>query len=365
MARRSSALISAALLLNLIVAAAAPAAADNKKKDLEKEAKAAEKAGDADKAGALYCELVEVDKKSKTAKAKCDEFKQRTQAAQDAKDTQAMTAGKAALADHRFQDAINAFKSVTAARYKDEAARYLSKDIPDAQKAYAADQAARKQREEAARDAEHFKKGNDAYQQNDFDTAKAQLSQVTGANAAEAKRLLQNIDDYKSGFDQGFKFEKAGKQKQAADAYRRILKIKPDGPWDVSKKLAKLDKDLKAAAATAAAEKAASEKPAAPLSTDDSNLAEAISGFYRGEYQQSQAKLASYAGDGPRKALALFYLGACELSQYYLAAGEPPKDLYDRAVEHFRAARKTAPSFAPPVQYISPRVMKVFSEAGS
>ncbi len=363
MARRLSALISAALLLSFLIAAA-PASADNKKKDLEKEAKAAEKAGDTEKAGSLFCELIQIDTKNKNAKKKCDDYTQRLQAAQDTKDAQTMATGKAALADHRFQEAINAFKSVTAARYKDEAARYLSKDIPDAQKAFAADQAARKQREEEARNADRFKKGSVAYQQNDFDTAKLQLSQVAGANAAEAKRILQNIDDYKSGFDQGFKFEKAGKQKQAVDAYRKILKIKADGPWEVSKKVAKLEKEMRAAAA-AAAEKAAAEKPAAPLSADDNKLAEAISGFYRGEYQQSQDKLASYSGDGPRKALALFYLGACELSQYLLAAGDPPKDLYDKAVEHFRAARKTVPAFAPPEQYISPRVMKVFSEAGS
>jgi len=359
MARKSSALISAALLLSLLVASDPFAAAENKKKDLEKEAKAAEKAGDADKAGSIFCELLQIDTKNKNAKKKCEEYNQRMQAAQDSKDGQAMASGKAALANHNFQDAINAFKSVTTARYKDEAARYLTKDIPAAQKAFAAEQATRKQHEEEARNAEHFKKGKDAYQQNDFDTAKAQLSQVTGANAAEAKRIVQNIDDYKAGFDQGFKFETGRRYKQAADAYRKILKIKPDGPWEVNKKLAKLDKDMKAAAA-AAAEKAALEKQ------EDKDLADAISGYYHGDYQQSQAKLANYSGDGPRKALALFYLGACELSQYLLAdPGNPPKSLYDKAVEHFRAARKTAPAFAPPTQYISPRVMKVYTEAGS
>ena len=365
MARKSSALISCALLLGLGLAAEQPAHAANKKKELAKQAAAAEQNGDLDQAGALYCELLQVDKKNKTAKAKCDEYTQRNQAL-DAKDTQAMAAGKSALAEHRFQDAIAAFKSVTSKRYKDEASRYLSKEIPEAQKAFAAEQAQRQQRqqrEEEAHNADRLKQGTEAYQQNDFDGAKALLLRVTGPNAAEAKRLLQNIDQYTAGFNEGFKLEKAGKTKQAAERYRQILKIKADGPWEVGKKLAHLQQEAKAAAAAAAQPAAGGQ---AGLSAEDSALADAISGYYRGEYQQSGSKLASYAGDGPKKALALFYLGACELSQYFLATpANSPKELYERAVEHFRAARKAAPSFAPPVQYISPRVLKIYIEAGS
>jgi hypothetical protein len=364
MARKSSALISCALLLGFGLAAEQPAHAANKKKELAKQAAEAEQGGDLDQAGALYCELLQVDKKNKTAKAKCDEYTQRNQAL-DAKDTQAMAAGKSALAEHRFQDAIAAFKTVTSKRYKDEASRYLTKDIPEAQKAFVAEQAQRQQREEEAHNADRLKRGTEAYQKNDFDGAKAVLLRVTGPNAAEAKRLLQNMDQYTAGFTEGFKLEKAGKTKQAAERYRQILKIKADGPWEVGKKLAHLQQEAKAAAAAAATE----QPPAggqAGLSADDSALAEAISGYYRGEYQESGSKLASYAGDGPKKALALFYLGACELSQYFLAApANSPKELYDRALEHFRASRKAAPSFAPPVQYISPRVLKIYNEAGS
>ncbi|MGZ4826254.1 MAG: hypothetical protein ACXVY9_02740 [Terriglobales bacterium] len=361
MARKSSALISCALLLGLGLAAEQPAHAANKKKELAKQAAEAEQNGDLDQAGALYCELLQVDKKNKTAKAKCDEYTQRNQAL-DAKDTQAMAAGKSALGEHRFQDAIAAFKSVTSKRYKDEASRYLSKDIPEAQKAFAAEQAQRQQREEEAHNADRLKQGTEAYQKNDFDGAKAVLLRVTGPNAAEAKRLLQNIDQYTAGFNEGFKLEKAGKTKQASERYRQILKIKADGPWEVGKKLAHLQQEAKAAAA-AAAQPAASQ---AGLTAEESALADAISGYYRGEYQQAGSKLASYAGDGPKKALALFYLGACELSQYFLATpANSPKELYERAVEHFRAAHKAAPSFAPPVQYISPRVLKIYNEAGS
>ena len=90
-----------------------------------------------------------------------------------------MAAGKAALAEHRFPDAIRAFQSVITKRYHDEAAHYLTSTIPEAQKAFAAEQQAR-QRQDEARNAENLKKGTEAYQRNDFDTAKSLLPRVTG-----------------------------------------------------------------------------------------------------------------------------------------------------------------------------------------
>jgi hypothetical protein len=359
MPRKSSVLISELLLLGLLVGAV-PAHAANKKKDLAKQAKAAEERGDFEQAESLYCELQQEDKKSKSAKAKCEELTQRNQPLR-ARDADAMAVGKAALADHRFQDAITAFQSVTTKRYHDEAARYLTSTIPDAQKAFAAEQQAH-QREADARNADNLKKGTEAYQRNDFDTAKLLLTKVAGPYAAAAQRILQDIGNYTTGFEEAFKLEKAGKYKQAAERYQQILKIKADGPWEVGRKLAHVQQQLRATAARPSQPNSG----AAVLSSEDLALAEAIAGFYRGEFQESANKLASYSGDGRKKALAIFYLGACELSMHFLApAGDASKDMYDHAVEHFRAARQIVPTFTPPEQYVSPRILKVFHESTS
>jgi hypothetical protein len=358
MRRKSSALISGVLLVGLLVGAI-PAHAANKKKELAKQAKAAEESGDFEQAEQLYCELLQEDKKSKSAKEKCEEYTQRNQPLR-AKDADAMTAGKAALAEHRFPDAIRAFQSVTGKHYKEEASHYLTSVIPDAQKAFAAEQQAKK-REEEARNADTLKKGMEAYQHNDFDVAKSLLAKVAGPNATAAQHTLQDIGNYTTGYAEAFKLEKAGKYKQALERYRALLKIKADGPWEISQKAARVQQLLKSAA------EAKAQAAAAPvLSPEDTGLAQGVHSFYRGEFQEAARKLATYSGDGPKKALAVFYLGACELSLYYLAPSDKaPKEMYERAVEHFRSARQLAPKFAPPEQYVSPRILKVFKETGS
>jgi len=358
MRRKSSVLISGLLLAGLLIPPP-PAHAANKKKELAKQAKAAEESGDFEQAEQLYCELLQEDKKSKTAKEKCEEYTQRNQPLR-AKDEAAMTAGKAAVAEHRFQDAIRAFQSVTSKRYKEEVSRYLTSVIPDAQKALATEQQAKK-REEEARNADTLKKGMEAYQRNDFEVAKSLLAKVTGSNAAAAQHTLQDIGNYTTGYAEAFKLEKTGKYKQALERYRALLSIKADGPWEVSQKAARMQQLLKAAAEAKA-------HAAAPpvLSPEDTGLAQGVDSFYRGEFQEAASKLATYSGEGPRKALAVFYLGACELSLYYLAPSDKaPKEMYDLAVEHFRSARQLAPKFAPPEQYVSPRILKVFKETGS
>lgn len=360
MPRKSSVLISGVLLLGLgLLADAHPAYAANKKKELAKQALAAEESGDFEQAETAYCELLKEDKKNKTAKAKCEEYTQRNQQLHT-KDADAMAAGKSALAEHRFQDAIHAFQTVTSKRFHDEASRYLTTVIPEAQKVFVAEQQA-SQREEEARNADNFKRGTEAYQRNDFDAAKALLTRVTGPNSVPARRVLQDIDQYTAEFEEAFKLEKAGKYKQAAERYRQVLKIKADGPWEAGRKLAQIQQQLKAAAPPPAQPGSAATEV---LSPEDRGLAQAIEDFYSGEFQQAADKLASYSGDGPKKALAMFYLGACELSVYYLApAGNAPKEVYERAVEHFRAARQIVPTFTPPQQYVSPRMLKVFSES--
>jgi tetratricopeptide (TPR) repeat protein len=360
MPRKSSILINGVLLLGFgLLADAHPAYAANRKKELAKQALAAEASGDFEQAETAYCELLKEDKKNKTAKAKCEEYSQRNQQLHT-KDADAMAAGKSALAERRFQDAIHAFQTVTSKRFHDEASRYLTTVIPEAQKAFVAEQQAR-QREEEARNADNLKRGTEAYQRNDFETSKALLTRVTGPSSVPARRVLQDINRYTTEFEEAFKLEKAGKYKQAAERYRQVLKIKADGPWEIGRKLAHMQQQLKAAAAPPAQPgSAATEVP----SPEDRGLAQAIEDFYRGEFQQAAGKLASYPGEGPRRALAMFYLGACELSVYYLApAGNAPKEVYERAVEHFRAARQIVPTFTPPEQYVSPRVLKVFSES--
>jgi tetratricopeptide (TPR) repeat protein len=322
----------------------------NKKKDLLKLAQAAEQAGNYEQAQSAYCDLAKEDKKNETARAKCAEYTQRNEEARK-KDADRMSAGKQALAQNRFDEAIQDFRAVVGKQYHDEAARYLNVVIPQAQKQLEVERErlAAEAKAAAAKNDKLYQQGMAAYQRNEFDKAKSFLVAVTGESAANARKTLGQIDDYTKAFNEGNHFDREGNHKQAIEWYSRALRIKSDGPGELKQKIA-----------------AATEKLAQLKQTNDQPLVDGITDFYNGNYLQADEKLASFSGSGSKKALALFYLGASELSRYFLAgADDKSKDLYDHAVEHFRAARGAAAGFSPPQQYVSRRILAVFDQSGS
>jgi hypothetical protein len=355
MRRKLSVRISTFLLLGFCVLLIAPAAHANKKKDLLKQAQAAEQAGNLDEALSAYCELSREDKNNGMARAKCDEYTKRVDDARK-KDAERMSAGLQALAQNHFDEAIQNFKAVVGKQYHDEAMRYLNVVVPQAQKQFEAEkekQAAEAKAAEAkaaeAKNEQLFLQGMAAYQRNEFDKAKPLLAAVAGQNAANAHKVLDQIGDYTKSLNDGIRFDSAGNYKQAIDRYTRALKIKSDGPGNLKQKIAQADEKL-------AQLKQATDQP----------LIDGITDFYSGNYQQADEKLSAFSGTGSKKALALFYLGASELSRYFLAgADDKSKDLYDHAIEHFRAARQAAKGFIPPQRYVSQRILTVFNQSGS
>jgi tetratricopeptide (TPR) repeat protein len=326
-----------------------------------KQAQAAEQAGDLDTALSAYCELSQEDKKNQSASAKCAELTQRTQEARK-KDAERMSAGEQALAQNRFDDAIQNFKAVVGKQYHEQAKHYLSAVIPQAQKQFEAERerlAAEAKAAEAKND-QLFKQGLEAYQRNEFDKAKSFLSAVTGENAANAHKFLQQIDDYTKAANEGARLDSAGNYKQAIERYSRALKIKGNGPVDLKQKITAATEKL------AQLKQADEQKQTQLTQANDQPLIDGITDFYNGRFQQADEKLSAFSGSGSKKALALFYLGASELSRYFLAgADDKSKDLYNHAIENFRAARQAASGFSPPQRYISQRILTVFDQSGS
>ncbi len=349
--------INTALLLVLCALLVAPAVRANKKKDLLKKAQAAEQAGDSEGALSAYCELSREDQKDQTARAKCAELTRRSEEASQ-RDTTMMWAGEQALAQNRFDEAIQDFKAVVGKQYHDQVEHDLNVVIPQAQQKFAAEQ----QRLAAeAKDSQLFQQGVDAYKKNEFEKAKPLLSAVTGNNAANAHNLLQQIDEYTKSVNEGARLESAGNYAQAIERFRRALKIKGDGPGSLRQKIAGANEKL---AQLSSKQLQASEKQ--PLQAGDQPLIDGIAAFYAGNYQQAEEELSTYSGSGSRKALALFYLGASTLSRYFLAgADDKAKDLYNQAMEKFREARRAAAGFNPPPQVVSPRILAVFNQSGT
>jgi hypothetical protein len=338
---------------------AAPSLHASKKKDLEKQAQQAEQRNDSEAAEIAYCQLAEEEKKNQQAHDRCAEYKQKNIRLHK-EDADRIAEAKAALEQGSFDDATRELKAVVTKQYHDQAASLLA-SIPQLQReAEQRATAAREEREkreaqakqqDAARNDDLFRRGVAAYAKNDFPGARSLFQSVTGVHAAQARDFIQKIDDYSRWFAQGLKEQKAGKNKQAITAYQQALAIKPDGPWELEAKVAQL-------------EQAAKSSGVAKLTPDDEALVAAIEDFYNSHFKSAAEKFAQYNGSGTRKALALFYQGAAELSAYYLMAdNEADKNLYNSALEHFHAARQQAPGFKPPEAYISPRIMKVFNEA--
>jgi hypothetical protein len=194
----------------------------------------------------------------------------------------------------------------------------------------------------------------------EFDKAKPLLAAVTGDNAASAHKILQQIDDYTNAATEGARLDSAGNYKQAIDRYSRALKIKANGPVDLKQKIAAATERL------AQVKQADEQKQTQVTQANDQPLIDGITAFYNGNYQRADEKLTAFSGSGSKKALALFYLGATELSRYFLAgADDKSKDLYNQAIEHFRAARQAANGFSPPQRYVSQRILTVFNQSGS
>ena len=370
MSRRLWTPISRFLLLWLavFVVSSAPALA-NKKKDLHEQAKAAEQAKEYEDAELLYCRLSDQDPHNKGFRQKCDEYHQKSEQ-EHSSDEAHLRNGKAAVGARRFDDAIREFKAVTSKRYRAMAERWLNQDIPAAQ-AYVKQELERKEKEKqeaevrAVDEEKRFRQGTDAYQKNNFAMAKTLLVGIIGDHRDSAQTFVRNIDEYTRNFDEGFQLAQRKKYQQALERYKSAQRIKGDGPWEINAKVARLQQQIKAEADSRNIQsQAASKEDVGKLrSTDDQKLLEAMANYHQGAYQQAENDLSGYAGQGPKKALALFYLGASKLARYYLA-GEPKdqSDVYQTAINNFRNAKQSAPDFRPPEQYVSPRIIKVFNE---
>jgi hypothetical protein len=101
-----------------------------------------------------------------------------------------------------------------------------------------------------------------------------------------------------------------------------------------------------------------------PDPSEASPLAAGIRAFYGANFVDAESSLLQYlAGNAPGRGLGEFYLGASELTRYYLAAENGgDQSLQALAQDAFRQARQE-PGFMPPERYVSPKIMAAFENA--
>lgn len=175
-----------------------------------------------------------------------------------------------------------------------------------------------------------FDRAKAAYDANDFEKARAAFQRVTEAEKASAQEYLDKIGRYQSSMKKAAELAHDSKYEEARAAYQDAANIKADGPGN----------PLEQAGSMA--------------------LQQGLTEFYAGNYGLARESLAAYVEDNTTKAnLAHFYIGACELSRFFLA-GSQDGSVREEAVNEFRKAKDAG--FQPKNLEVSPKVLKVYEE---
>ena len=96
---------------------------------------------------------------------------------------------------------------------------------------------------------------------------------------------------------------------------------------------------------------------------DQEPLRLGLEAYFAGNYDQAEQQLGLYVANHGRKiALAYFFRGATRASRYFLS-GERDTQQRDLAVADFRALQKDARQFQPPKQYVSPKIISLYSQS--
>ena len=325
--------------------------------------------------------------------------------------------GVKAVQEGRFDDAKTAFRTIYFGDYHDRAQDMLGKIPALEQQARSNQQATENAQRQDADDAKHMADGLNAFENGDFNGAKAAFSHVLASRKGEAQGWLNKISQYEQAMNEGQQAEAQRNYEAARQKYAVAASIKGNGPGGPSGKVSAMDnllrqsqqannrqntpprqveppkprvdvakllrdaKRFSVGGDTRAARKDYLEVlQAEPGNTEalagmedltkkagssdvDTMLADGIRAFYNGAYSDAEESLKFYLlSKGNKVGLAKFYRGATKLTRFYL---DPRGDnaLYDDAVQEFKDAKRVS-GFAPPdAKYISPKILKVYEQA--
>jgi hypothetical protein len=325
--------------------------------------------------------------------------------------------GMKAIQESRFEDAKTAFRTIYFGDYHDRAQDMLGKIPALEQQARNNQQAAENTQHQEADDARHMADGLNAFENGDFNTARASFSRVLGTRKGEAQSWLNKIVQYEQAMNDGQQAEAQKNYETAKQKYGIAASIKSNGPGNPGSKVsamdtllrqtqqannrpntpprqaeppkpkvdvAKLLRDAKRSSATGdtrAARKIYLEvlqsepgnaealagveelNKKAGSSEVDTMLADGIRAFYGGAYSDAEESLKFYLlSKGSKVGLAKFYRGATKLTRFYL---DPNADnaLYDDAVQEFKDAKRVSGFTPPDAKYISPKILKIYEQA--
>ena len=221
--------------LALAVMLAVPALAA-KKDDLYKQAQAAANAGRVEEAARFYCDTAAEDPAYRDAKQLCTIFTQ--EAAREARrNEERFNDGVALFNSGDYDGAEQKFRNVKVGSHAAEAQAYLSSKIP------AARSAAKAAGEEAATNAK-FEQAVQAYNSNNFSSARTAFQQIGGKRQGEAQSYMQRMQQYEQAMNEGDRLAAANDARKAIISYTDAANVKGDGPGDPRGRISRMQQIL-------------------------------------------------------------------------------------------------------------------------
>ena len=218
----------------LLAVLLAPAAFAGRKEDLERQAQQAAQARKLDEAANAYCELARIDS---SRQADCAAARQEANA-ESRRNDERFQRGVNFFNANQFDDAEHEFKNIRFGSHYGDAQQYLTSRIPQKRQEVARVPAATPTPPPQAQTDQTFNDAVQAYNANNFSTAKTLFSQVRGAKAGEAQTYLTKIGKYESAMNEGDTLARSSNHRQAQSSYEDAARIKPDGPGSPQEKAA-------------------------------------------------------------------------------------------------------------------------------
>jgi hypothetical protein len=235
MSKKFSTRTSGLAALGLVLVLAAPLFAA-KKDDLYKQAQAAADAGRVGDAARLYCDTAAEDPAYRDAKQLCTIFTQ--EAAREARrNEERFNDGVTAFNAGDYDGAEQKFRNVKGGSHLAEAQAYLNAKIPQARAA------AKAAGEEAATN-KKFDEAVQAYNSNNFSSARTLFQQVGGKRQGEAQGYVQRMQQYEQAMNEGDRLAGSNDPRKAIISYTDAANIKGDGPGDPRGRISRMQQIL-------------------------------------------------------------------------------------------------------------------------
>jgi tetratricopeptide (TPR) repeat protein len=226
---------------------------------------------------------------------------------------------------------------------------------------------------------EWFKQGVDLYNQGKLEDAKSKFEKAEGiplkhpAHRGEISQYLKQIESQQSNekaFQSGVNLFNRGQYEAARRQFMQVAQGNGPHAAQAQDYLRKISAALnKPPEVQPPKRQTTPVKPPQVSGTNPSAdpaepmLRYGLRAYFDGRFDEAVQIFSDYIQKkGSRQGLAFFFRGASYCSQYYLT-GEKDDRQKINAVADFRSVKDHSPQFQPPGQYVSPKILALYSEA--